>query len=115
MGDSRRTALGADLFDKSHDAESIAHILETFENSWNVSSGKRVDGSYAIHFRSLDEYERFREEARAIAAPYYAFEGDVLDLLQTDAEYDDLVALTWEPTFDIRITLAKILGLREIS
>ena len=115
LGDSRRTALGADLFDKSHDAESVARILEVFENGWDVSSGKRVDGSYAIHFRSLDEYKRFREKARAIAAPSSAFEGDVLDLLRTDAEYDDLVALTWEPTFDIRVTLAKILGLREIS
>ncbi|WP_166789460.1 serine/threonine-protein kinase [Cryobacterium sp. TMS1-20-1] len=115
LEDSARTALGADLFDKPHDAESIAHILDVFENRWNVSTGARDDGSYSIHFRSSDEYERFSQAARAVATSFYVFEGDVLDLLRTAAEYDDLVALVWEPTYDIRITLAKILGLREIS
>jgi hypothetical protein len=31
-----------------------------------------------------------------------------------EAEYDELVALIWEPTFDIRSTLAKVIKLREI-
>lgn len=109
QNDSRRRPLRRDP------AEPIARILESFESKWDVSLGERVDGSYSIHFLSRDEYERFCKEALAVAAPYYAFEGDVLDLLRPEAEYDDLVALIWEPAFDIRSTLAKVLKLREMS
>lgn len=115
LEDLSRTATGIELFDKSQYAESVAHILEELEDRWDVSVGERVDGTFSIHFRSREEFLRFRKEALAIAAPYYAFEGDVQDLLTTEAAYDDLVALIWEPIYDIRITLAKVLGLREIS
>lgn len=115
LDEASGTELGADLFGKPLYAESIAHVLETFKNTWAVSFAERVDGKYSIHFRSHEEYERFCTEARAIAARHYVFEGDVLDLLRPEADYDDHVALVWEPIYDIRITLAKILGLHPIS
>ena len=112
--DSRRKALGLDLFKPSGEEEIVAPILEELEANWNVSFAKQNDGSYSIHFRSPDEYEQFSKKALAIAAQDYVFEGDVLDLLRTDNKYDDLVALTWGSTFDIPNTLAKVLGLRDI-
>lgn len=114
LNNSDRKTLGADLFNQSDEAESIGPILEEFKNKWDVSYAKQSDGRYSIHFRSRDEYELFRKQALAVAAPDYVFEGDVLDLLRPEDEYDDLVALIWEPTFDIPNTLAKALGLREI-
>lgn len=112
--DTGRKALGFNLLYPSDEAEPIAPILAELKAKWNVSFAKQNDGSYSIHFNSAGEYEQFRKKALAVATQDYVFEGDVLDLLQTDAKYDDLVALTWEPTFDIPNTLAKILGLREI-
>lgn len=114
LDDHSRKALGSNLLVESNDAESLARILEKFEDKWDVSLWERSDGSYSVYFRSRDEFDRFSDEARAVAAPHYAFEGDVLDLLRTEAEYDDLIALTWEPGFDIRSTLAKVLNLRGI-
>jgi serine/threonine protein kinase len=113
LEDSYRKTIGTDLFDLSEVTETIA-ILEEIRNKWDVSYAKQADGRYSIHFRSRDEYELFRKQALAVAAPDHVFEGDVLDLLRPEDEYDDLVALIWEPTFDIPNTVAKVLGLREI-
>lgn len=109
-----RSAVGADLFNKTHNANDVARILAAFAGRWNVSLGERVDGSYSVHFSSADEYGRFRAQALDVASPYYVFEGDVLDLLRPEAEYDDLVALVWDRDFQVLNTLAKVLGLREI-
>lgn len=113
LDDSSRKSVGANLFDETNDVEPIARILEEFENNWAVSFWKRSDGSFSIYFQSREEYERFSKEARAVADPHHAFQGDVNDLLRTDDNYDDLVALAWD-TFDIRSTLAKVLHLRAI-
>lgn len=116
MDDADRRTHGTNLFGATRAEESIAHVLEAFKNRWGVSLAERVDGSYSVHFRSLAEYLRFREVALATAAPHDTpLEADVLDLLRPEAEYDDLVALNWEPTYDIGSTLAKVLGLRVIS
>ena len=113
-GDSGRKALGFNLLYLPDQEESVASILTELMAKWNVSVAKQNGGSYSIHFNSFGEYEQFRRKALEVATQDYIFEGDVLHLLQTDDVYDDLVALTWEPTFDIPNTLAKVLGLREI-
>jgi serine/threonine-protein kinase len=114
LNNSDRRTLGADLFDQSDETESVGPVLEELKNKWDASYAKQSDGRYSIHFRSGDEYESFRKQALSVAASDDVFEGDVLDLLRPEDEYDDLVALMWEPTFDIPNTLAKVLGLREI-
>ncbi|MDQ0094713.1 serine/threonine-protein kinase [Paeniglutamicibacter psychrophenolicus] len=114
LEDSSRKTTGAELFDKSSDAEIAAQVLGVFESRWDVSVGQGTDGSYSIYFPSSDEYERFRKSALAIASEDYWFRGDVLDLLRPVDQYEDLVVLSWGPTFDIRSTLAKVLKLREI-
>jgi serine/threonine-protein kinase len=111
LADSQRTAAGADLFDP-RDVNGVAHVLESFTDDWDVSVGQRADGKYSIHFRSTDEYQRFREQALNVAGADDVFRGDVVDLLRPDAQYDDLVALVWEPVFDIPVTVAKVLRLR---
>lgn len=113
LDDPERMAVGLDLFNPSDEAEILA-ILEKFRDKWNASFVKQNDGRYSIHFKSSGDYEQFCKEALAIAVQDYIFEGDVLDLLRPDDEYEDLVALTWGSTFDIPNTLAKVLGLRDI-
>lgn len=114
LENSYRKTRGGDLYNQSDEAEIIVPILEEFKNKWDASYAKQGDGRYSIHFRSRYEYERFRKLALAVAASDDVFEGDVLDLLRTEDDYEDLVALIWEPTFDIRNTLAKVLRLRKI-
>ena len=109
-----RIAAGANLFDKPRDAEEIARALAALRSEWDVSVAARTDGRLSIRFRSLDGYSAFRRHALRLAAPHYAFEGDVLDLLQPEAEYDDLVTFVWDREYDVRITLSKLLGLRKI-
>lgn len=114
LQDPSRTTLGADLLEKPRDPKAIARILRVLGDNWNVSYWQRRDGNYWVHFDSRAEFARFRTAALELAARDYVFEGDVLHLLETYAEYDNLVALIWSTVFDIPNTLAKVLGLREI-
>ncbi|WP_194395933.1 serine/threonine-protein kinase [Microbacterium atlanticum] len=115
LDDKQRRAAGADLIDKSLFAEETARILEAFESAWDVTYGERTDGRYSVHFGSRAEYERFRSLALINASPFYVFEADVLDLLHPTGSYEDLVTLEWDAEFRIRNTLAKVLGLRDIT
>lgn len=108
--DSTRETVGADLLTEPLDADDIAGTLRALESKWDVSVGELVDGGYSVMFRSRATYRRFRDEALDLAEPGSVFEGDVLDLLRPEAEFDDLVALTWDRDFDVAITLGKVLG-----
>jgi serine/threonine-protein kinase len=110
--DPDREAVGADLLTEPPDADDVAGALRAFEAKWDVSVGELVDGGYSVMFRSRDTYRRFRDEALDLAEPGSVFEADVLDLLRPEAEFDDLVALTWNRNFDVAVTLGKILGTR---
>jgi serine/threonine protein kinase len=109
LDDSTRRAAGADLFDRSLFAENVAHILEEFQKDRDVSVWERLDGNYMIYFHSHDEYKKFGKEALASVDPDPVFQADVRDLLKPEYEDEGLVALTWEPTFTIRNTLANVL------
>ncbi|MDI3099258.1 serine/threonine-protein kinase [Streptomyces sp. AN-3] len=110
--DPDREAVGADLLTEPPDADDVAGALRALEAKWDVSVGELVDGGYSVMFRSRDTYRRFRDEALDLAEPGSVFEADVLDLLRPEAEFDDLVALTWNRNFDVAVTLGKILGTR---
>ena len=47
-----------------------------------------------------------------LAKHYYAFEGDVLDVIRIKREYDGIVELEPWNSCDVTNVLAKILGLR---
>ncbi|CAM5478294.1 Serine/threonine protein kinase OS=Streptomyces rochei OX=1928 GN=G3I25_11185 PE=4 SV=1 [Streptomyces rochei] len=110
--DPDREAVGADLLTEPPDADDVAGALRALEAKWDVSVGELVDGGYSVMFRSRDTYRRFRDEALDLAEPGSVFEADVLDLLRPEAEFDDIVALTWNRNFDVAVTLGKILGTR---
>lgn len=106
---SAREAVGVDLLTEPFNADRVASTLQALEEKWDVSVGELVDGEYSVMFRSRETYRCFREEALDLAEPGSVFEADVLDLLRPEAEFDDLVALTWR-NFNVAITLGKILG-----
>ncbi|MBG6213730.1 serine/threonine protein kinase [Cryobacterium sp. CAN_C3] len=108
--DSAREATGAKLLSEPFNADDVALTLKTFEAKWDVSVGELPKGDYSVMFRAPDEYRRFHDEALALAEPGSVFEADVLNLLRPEAEFDDLVALTWDRDFDVAITLGKIMG-----
>ena len=110
--DSAREAVGADLLTEPLNADRVAGTLQALEAKWDASVGELVDGGYSVMFRSRDTYRCFHDEALALAEPGSVFEADVLDLLRPEAEFDDLVALTWDRDFDVAITLGKVLGTR---
>lgn len=108
--DSAREAVGVDLLTEPLNADHVAGTLQALEAKWDVSVGELVDGGYSVMFRSRNTYRCFRDEALDLAEPGSVFEADVLDLLRPEAEFDDLVALTWDRDFDVAITLGKVLG-----
>ncbi|NYF15989.1 serine/threonine-protein kinase [Microbacterium sp. AK009] len=110
--DSAREVTGAELFSEPFNADDVADALGALESRWNVSVGELVGGDYSIMFRSREGYRSFRDEALGLAEQGSVFEADVLNLLHPEAEYDDLVALTWNRDFDVAVILGKLLGTR---
>jgi serine/threonine protein kinase len=108
--DSAREALGTELIDEPFNTNAIASALVALESRWDVSVGELVSGNYSVMFRSRESYGYFRDAVLALAEPDSVFEADVLDLLRPEAEYDDVVVLTWDRDFDVAITLGKVLG-----
>lgn len=110
--DPAREATGAELLAQPFYADDVADALKALEAKWDVSVGELVDGDYSVMFRSRDKYRSFHDEVLRLAEPGSVFEADVLNLLRPEAEFDDLVALTWDRDFDVAITLGKVLGIR---
>jgi serine/threonine-protein kinase len=111
--DPGREATGAELLSQPFYADDVADGLKALEAKWDVSVGELVDGDYSVMFRSRDQYRCFRDEALGLAEPGSALEADVRNLLRPEAEFDDLVALTWDRDFDVAVTLGKVLGIRK--
>lgn len=110
--DPAREATGAELFSEPFNAEDIARALTALEANWDVSVGELVGGDYSVMFRSREGYHHFRNEVLGLAEPGSVFEADVLSLFRREAEYDDLVGLTWDRDFDVAVTLGKVVGTR---
>ena len=110
--DSALEVTGADLLAEPFYADEVARALEALKAKWDVSVGELAGGDYSVMFWSRDTYRRFHDEALGIAEPDSGFEADVLSLLRPEAEFDDLIALTWDRDFDVAVTLGKVLGVR---
>ncbi len=87
-------------------------IISNFALNWDVVISK-VDNKYSVKFISYDEYKRFKSYALEISGPHYIFEGDVLDLIKIEREYQGIVEIKLMNSFDVENTLSKILGLRK--
>lgn len=92
--------------------ENDEQIFISFHKKWDAVISKLSTNKYSVKFMSYEEYNRFKNYSLEISRPYYVFEGDVLDLIRIEREYNDIVELKILDSFDTKNTLAKILGLR---
>lgn len=98
--------------DLNEESKNIDEIINTFEKKYN-STVSRNKPNYDVMFNNRMLYNKFKKYSLDISKHNYYFEGDVLDLLRIENEYDDAIKLkTWD-TYDITATLAKILGFRK--
>jgi len=96
---------------KDEDNQANA-ILAEFKKQWKIIYNG-IDGeNYSIKFRSYSQFNKFRKFALQLSKPYYIFEGDVLDIVNHPNYANGIVEIKLGRVFDIRNTLAKILGLR---
>ena len=87
-------------------------ILDVFAEQYDVIYTKADFENYYVRFKTIDKFNAFKNRALELSCPYYAFEGDVKDILRIKREYHNIVELEPLDSFDITNTLAKILGLR---
>lgn len=93
---------------------NIITILNSFQEKWGDAICSKIDANhYIVRFKTRAQFMQFRKFALDLAKPYYVFEGDVIDLMRVNREYDDIVELIPWGEFDITCTLAKIIGLRD--
>lgn len=94
--------------------KEIRDILDLFREKYGVDSPIDEDEDYILFFNSKTQYEQFELDARQHAKENFYFEGDVLDLLRKTTEHRNTVELRLN-NFDIRNTLAKIIGFKPIQ
>lgn len=104
----------ADLFIQAPAVMDLGLVLEALKDSWGVSVTRTDDGRCAIMFRTQSEYRRFHEHALGLADPGSMFEADVSDMFRNAVRAGGITQLTLDLGFDVRNTLAKVLGLRDI-
>lgn len=91
-------------------------ILDNFKEKWGISYNKINDEYCIVRFKNRQTYDNFKIEALKISKNNYIFEGDVLDLIRINREYDGVIELMpLDYSFSISNTLAKILGMRNIN
>ena len=91
-------------------------ILDNFKEKWGISYNKINDEYCIVRFKDRQTYDNFKIEALKISKNNYIFEGDVLDLIRINREYDGVIELMpLDYSFSISNTLAKILGIRNIN
>ena len=87
-------------------------ILNVLKQQYDVICVKADFKHYYVRFKTVDEFERFKNYALKLSHPYYVFEGDVEKVIRVRRKYHNIVELEPLDSFDITNTLAKILGLR---
>ena len=85
---------------------------QLFIERWGAL-GKKVDTEhYSVKFKSKKQYDKFKQYALSLAEPYYVFEGDVLDAIKINRQYNGFIELVVWTEFEITNVLAKLLKLR---
>ncbi|MFI3167842.1 MAG: serine/threonine-protein kinase [Bacillota bacterium] len=95
--------------------EKLLAILEEFKLKWGIIFQQVGINEFTIMFQAKSSYDDFVKFSIDTAKGYYIFEGDVLDILRVENEYDGIVQVKNFNTFDITNTLAKILKIRKIN
>lgn len=98
----------------SLDTNGAVEILENLKDQFRGVSFEVRGSAAVVNFADPGQYDRFLHEAREKAKGHYVFEGDVIDILAPTFSGDGLVQHVWSLRFDVKHTLAMVLGLREI-
>lgn len=99
------------LKNDSADGE-MQRIVQLFIEQWDTLVKETDTKQYSVKFKSKEQYNKFKRYALELSAPYYVFEGDVIDSIKILREYDGIVELFPWTDFEIKNVLAKILKLR---
>ena len=92
--------------------KEMDNILKKFNEKYNSIVTKKGD-SFVIRFENKKSYIAFKKYALELSKPYYIFEGDVLELIRIEKEYEGIIELKPWNSFDIGNVLAKIMGFRD--
>lgn len=105
--DNNSTYMG--LFKEDNYEKEIEILNELFKNHNAIFTKK--DNDFLIRFENRRFYNEFKKYAIELSESY--FNGDVLDLVRVEKEYDGIIELKLWNSIDIKNTLAKIVGFRK--
>lgn len=108
--DNNSTYMG--LLKKDNHEKEIEEVLNEFIKSYNAVVTKK-DNGFLVRFENGKLYNDFKKYALELSERYYIFNGDVLDLVRVEKEYEGIIELKLWNSFDIKNTLAKIVGFRK--
>lgn len=97
------------LLKKDNREKEIEKVLNSFIKNYNAVVTKK-DNGFLVRFENGKLYNDFKKYALELSEQYYIFNGDVLDLVRVEKEYDGIIELKLWNSFDIKNTLAKIVG-----
>ena len=86
--------------------------MNAFIKNYNAVVTKK-DNGFLVRFENGKLYNDFKKYALELSEQYYIFNGDVLDLVRVEKAYDGIIELKLWNSFDIKNTLAKIVGFRK--
>lgn len=108
--DSNDTYMG--LLKINHQEERVEEIFKKFEREYSPVISRNSDG-FVVRFKDTKLYKSFKRYALELSKPYCHFEGDVLDLVRVEKEYEGIIELKLWNSFDVTNVLAKIMGFRK--
>lgn len=99
----------------SLDTDRAVEILENLKERFGGVNFEIRGNSAVVNFTDSESYSQFLYEAREKAKGHYSFEGEVIDILAPVFSGGELVQHIWNLGFEVKRTLAMVLGLREIE
>lgn len=99
----------------SLDMDGAVEILENLKKRFRGVNFEIRGSEAVVNFTDPESYSQFLHEAREKAKGHYFFEGEVIDILAPVFSGGELVQHIWSLGFDVKRTLAMVLGLREIE
>lgn len=100
------------LLKEENPEEEIEKVLNVFIEKYNSVVTKK-DNGFLVRFGDRKLFDDFKKYSLELSEQYYIFNGDVLDLVRVEKEYDGIIELKLWDSFDIKNTLAKIMGFRK--
>lgn len=100
------------LLKKENHEKEIEKVLNAFIKNYNAVVTKK-DNGFLVRFGDGKLFDDFKKYSLELSERYYIFNGDVLDLVRVEKEYDGIIELKLWDSFDIKNTLAKIMGFRK--